>query len=88
MTGPDGAEVIESISAGSTHVLPVCTEAEPETANILDKDTQAVLRKGAYDFTRYGGRRCSDDVSGRSPEAEAPETGCWLAWCLHYANLS
>ena len=29
--------MIESISAGSTHVLPVCTEAEPETANILDR---------------------------------------------------
>lgn len=63
---PDGAETIDSSSAGSSHVLPVCKEAEPETANVLGKGVQAVLRKGAYDFSRCGGRRCSHDASGRS----------------------
>ena len=55
---PEEAEATDSSLAGSTHVLPVCKEAEPETANVLGRDEQAVLRKGTYDFARYGNSCC------------------------------
>ena len=61
MACPEGAEATDSSLAGSTHVLPVCKEAEPETANVLGRDEQTVLRRGAYDFARYGGSCCSDE---------------------------
>ncbi len=35
-----------------TCVLPVSYEPEPETVNILDKETQGSLRKGTYNFAR------------------------------------
>ena len=62
---PEGAEATDSSLAGSTHVLPVCKEAEPETANVLGRDEQTVLRRGAYDFARYGGSCCSNECQRR-----------------------
>lgn len=48
----DGAATEDSSLSSSTHVLPVSSIAEPETINTLDKGTQAVLRKGTYNFAR------------------------------------
>ena len=54
-------------------MLPVCKEPEPETANVLGKDEQAVLRKGIYDFARYGSRCClMVPMAAWQTEAEAP----------------
>ena len=55
---PEGAEVTDSSLAGSTHLLPVCKVAEPETVNVLSRNEQAVLRKGAYNFARCGNSCC------------------------------
>ena len=33
--------------------LPVQAVPEAPTANVLDKDLQATLRRSAYDFARY-----------------------------------
>ena len=54
---PDSAGINRAGSEGArplskTHVLPVSQESEPETINILDKETQGILRKGHYNFTR------------------------------------
>ena len=50
--GIDGAGSEDASPLSKTHVLPVSQEPEPETINILDKETQGVLRKGHHNFAR------------------------------------
>ena len=50
--GINGAGSEDARPLSKTHVLPVSQEPEPETINILDKETQGVLRKGHYNFAR------------------------------------
>lgn len=50
--GINGAGSKDASPLSKTHVLPVSQDPEPETINILDKETQGVLRKGNYNFAR------------------------------------